>query len=50
MPSAAMAKVVAMNIREMLNGAQEPKYTASMSEMGAACVASSHIFREPQQP
>ncbi|MBI5918695.1 MAG: FAD-dependent oxidoreductase [Nitrosomonadales bacterium] len=40
MPSAAMAKAVAMSIRDMLNGAPQPTHTASMAEMGAACVAS----------
>lgn len=40
MPSAAMAKAVAMSIRDMLNGANQPTHTASMAEMGAACVAS----------
>jgi sulfide:quinone oxidoreductase len=40
MPSAAMAKAVAMSIRDMLNGAEKPTHTASMAEMGAACVAS----------
>ncbi|MDX8400670.1 MAG: FAD-dependent oxidoreductase [Gallionellaceae bacterium] len=47
MPSAAMAKAVAMSIRDMLNGAEKPTHTASMAEMGAACVAStgSHILK-----
>lgn len=47
MPSAAMAKAVAMSIRDMLNGAEKPTHTASMAEMGAACVAStgSDIFK-----
>jgi sulfide:quinone oxidoreductase len=40
MPSAAMAKAVAMSIRDMLNGSEKPTHTASMAEMGAACVAS----------
>ena len=40
MPSAAMAKAVAMSIRDMLNGAEGPRHQASMAEMGAACVAS----------
>jgi sulfide:quinone oxidoreductase len=40
MPSAAMAKAVAMSIRDMLKGAQKPTHTASMAKMGAACVAS----------
>jgi sulfide:quinone oxidoreductase len=47
MPSAAMAKAVAMSIRDMVNGSENPTHTASMAEMGAACVAStgSHIFK-----
>lgn len=47
MPSAAMAKAVAMSIRDMLNGSEKPTHTASMAEMGAACVAStgSHVFK-----
>lgn len=47
MPSAAMAKAVAMSIRDMIHGATAPTHTASMAEMGAACVAStgSDIFR-----
>jgi len=48
MPSAAIGKAVAMNIRDLVNGTiKEPIHTASMGEMGAACVAStgSHIFR-----
>ena len=40
MPSAAMAKAVAMSIRDMIGGAEKPTHTASMAEMGAACVAS----------
>jgi len=47
MPSAAMAKAVAMSIRDMLAGAKQPTHTASMAEMGAACVAStgSHLLK-----
>lgn len=47
MPSAAMAMAVAKSISDMLNGAEKPTHTASMAEMGAACVAStgSHIFK-----
>ena len=48
MPSAAIGKAVAENIRDILNGAAAgPTHTASMAEMGAACVAStgSHIFK-----
>jgi sulfide:quinone oxidoreductase len=40
MPSAMMGKAVAASIRDMINGASEPTHTASMAEMGAACVAS----------
>jgi sulfide:quinone oxidoreductase len=40
MPSAAMAKAVAMSLRDMLGGAANPTHSASMAEMGAACVAS----------
>jgi len=47
MPSATMAKAVAQSIRDMVNGAKEPTHSASMAEMGAACVAStgSHVFK-----
>ncbi|KAA6187677.1 NAD(P)/FAD-dependent oxidoreductase [Thiohalocapsa marina] len=47
MPSAAIGKAVAESIRDMLDGAPEPTHTASMGEMGAACVAStgSHILK-----
>jgi sulfide:quinone oxidoreductase len=47
MPSAAIGKAVAESIRDMIDGAPAPTHTASMAEMGAACVAStgSHIFR-----
>jgi len=41
MPSGMMGKAVAQSIRDMiLKGAKEPQYTAKMSEMGAACIAS----------
>ena len=40
MPSAAMAMAVAKSICDMINGADKPTHTASMAEMGAACVAS----------
>jgi sulfide:quinone oxidoreductase len=40
MPSAAMAMAVAQSISDMLNGSKKPTHTASMAEMGAACVAS----------
>ncbi len=47
MPSAAMAMAVAKSISDMVNGAAEPTHTASMAEMGAACVASTgaNFFR-----
>lgn len=47
MPSAAIGKAVAESIRDMLAGAAAPTHTASMAEMGAACVAStgSDIFK-----
>jgi sulfide:quinone oxidoreductase len=41
MPSAMMGKAVAQTLKDMiLNDAKEPTHTASMAEMGAACVAS----------
>ncbi|MDA8311181.1 MAG: NAD(P)/FAD-dependent oxidoreductase [Actinomycetota bacterium] len=40
MPSAQIGKVVARSIVDMLGGAPGPTATASMAEMGAACVAS----------
>ncbi len=40
MPSGIIGKTVAESIKDMLNGAAEPTHTASMAEMGAACVAS----------
>jgi len=40
MPSATIAKAVAHNIVELLAGSPKPTHTASMAEMGAACVAS----------
>ena len=40
MPSATIGKAVARSIAEMLGGARSPTHTASMAEMGAACVAS----------
>lgn len=40
MPSAAMAMAVAHSISDMIKGADKPTHTASMAEMGAACVAS----------
>ncbi len=47
MPSAAMAMAVAKSINDMINGAEKPTHTASMAQMGAACVAStgSHVFK-----
>lgn len=47
MPSAAMAKAVAMSIRDMVKQkSDKPTHTASMAAMGAACVAStgSNLF------
>lgn len=40
MPSAMIGKAVAHSITGMLRGAGNPTHTASMAEMGAACVAS----------
>ena len=40
MPSAEMGKAVAHNVVDMIRGAERPTHTASMAEMGAACVAS----------
>ena len=40
MPSAMIGKAVARSIVDMIGGAQSPTHTASMAEMGAACVAS----------
>ncbi|AGA89417.1 Pyridine nucleotide-disulfide oxidoreductase [Thioflavicoccus mobilis 8321] len=40
MPSANMGKAVAASIRDMLRGASAPTHTASMAEIGAACLAS----------
>ncbi len=40
MPSAMIGKAVARNVVEMVLGADHPRHTASMAEMGAACVAS----------
>ena len=40
MPSAEMGKAVAHSIVDMLKGAPGPTHSASMAEMGAACVAS----------
>lgn len=40
MPSAMIGKAVARNVVELLRGADRPRCTASMAEMGAACVAS----------
>jgi len=47
MPSAAIGKAVAASIRDLLNGADKPTHTASMAEIGAACVASTgmHFFK-----
>ena len=40
MPSAMIAKAVTHSIVDMIQGADHPLHSASMSEMGAACVAS----------
>jgi sulfide:quinone oxidoreductase len=40
MPSAMIGKAVARSIVDMINGAPKPTRTASMAQMGAACVAS----------
>jgi sulfide:quinone oxidoreductase len=40
MPSAMIGKSVARSIVDMMGGADRPTHTASMAEMGAACVAS----------
>ena len=40
MPSAMIGKAVAHSIVDMTKGATAPTHTASMAEMGAACVAS----------
>lgn len=40
MPSAMIGKAVADSVVDMIRGAGAPTHTASMAEMGAACVAS----------
>ncbi len=48
MPSAVMGRTVAHSIADMImRGSNQPTYAASMSEMGAACVASAgaNVFR-----
>lgn len=40
MPSAMIGKAVAHSITDMTHGSDKPTHTASMAEMGAACVAS----------
>ena len=40
MPSATIGKAVARSIVDMIHGAAAPTRSASMAEMGAACVAS----------
>lgn len=40
MVSAMIGKAVAHSVADMMGGAQAPTHTASMAEMGAACVAS----------
>ena len=39
-PSATIGKAVARSIVDMIAGGSEPSHTASMADMGAACVAS----------
>ncbi len=39
-PSATIGKAVVHSIVDMIGGAPEPSHTASMADMGAACVAS----------
>ncbi|MGZ3806937.1 MAG: NAD(P)/FAD-dependent oxidoreductase, partial [Bacteriovorax sp.] len=40
MPSAIMGRIVARNIADQILGMNSPPHTASMSELGAACIAS----------
>ncbi|MDT8445760.1 MAG: FAD/NAD(P)-binding oxidoreductase [bacterium] len=40
MPSAIIGKAVALSVVDMIKGAPKPTHHASMSEIGAACVAS----------
>ena len=40
MPSAMIGKAVARSIADMVRGGEKPAHSASMAEMGAACVAS----------
>lgn len=40
MPSTNIGKAVAQSIVDMINGADSPTHSASMAEIGAACVAS----------
>ena len=40
MPSAGIGRAVAASIADMIGGATRPTHSASMAEMGAACVAS----------
>ena len=40
MPSATIGKTVVRNIVDTIAGADGPRHTASMADMGAACVAS----------
>lgn len=40
MPSAMIGKAVALSVADMVKGKKEPTHTASMAELGAACVAS----------
>ena len=43
MPSATIAKAVARSVVDRIEGAPGPTRTASMAEMGAACVASAGV-------
>ena len=40
MPSAIMGRIVARNIADQILGNNNPPHTASMAELGAACIAS----------
>ena len=40
MPSAMIGKAVARSVVEMIHGSDKPTHSASMAQMGAACVAS----------
>lgn len=40
MPSATIGKAVAQSIADRIHGSKRPLHTASMAQLGAACVAS----------